>query len=116
MALVIGNASYLIRPLATPANDAGLIAQTLQAAGFEVVGVRDLDTASLRQTFRDFVNNVSNAGSDTVVAVYFAGYGLQLEGENYLVPIDAKLVGDSPTYPHDRCGFPTSHGISRRSI
>src|SRR4249920_3506264 len=86
IALVIGNAEYQAGALATPANDAGLIAQTLQAAGFDVVGARDLDEDSLRHAFRDFVDNASKAGPETVVAVYFAGYGLQLEGENYLVP------------------------------
>jgi hypothetical protein len=43
VALVIGNANYSSGALPTPANDAGLIAQTLQAAGFNVTGVRDLD-------------------------------------------------------------------------
>ena len=43
IALVIGNGAYQISPLTTPANDAGLVAQTLQAAGFDVVGARDLD-------------------------------------------------------------------------
>src|SRR6266851_841160 len=95
MALVIGNGAYQAGPLATPANDAGLIAQTLQAAGFDVVGARDLDEDSLRHAFRDFVDNVSKAGPETVVAVYFGGYGLQLEGENYLVPIDANIGRDS---------------------
>src|SRR5260370_39395417 len=84
MALVIGNAAYQAGALSTPANDAGLIAQTLQAAGFDVIGARDLDEDSLRHAFRDFVDNASKAGPETVVAVYFAGYGLQLEGENYL--------------------------------
>jgi len=95
MALVIGNGAYQTGALATPANDAGLIAQTLQAAGFDVVGARDLDEDSLRHAFRDFVDNVSKAGPDTVVAIYFAGYGLQLEGENYLVPIDADISRDA---------------------
>src|SRR5437868_13432043 len=87
IALVIGNSAYQAGALATPANDAGLIAQTLQAAGFDVVGARDLDEDSLRHTFRDFVDKASSAGPDTVAVVYFAGHGLQLEGENYLVPI-----------------------------
>ncbi len=50
VALVVGNANYSSGALPTPANDAGLIAQTLQAAGFDVVGVRDLDQDSLRRT------------------------------------------------------------------
>ena len=91
LALVIGNASYKAKALATPVNDAALVAQTLQAAGFDVMGARDLDGDLLRQTFRDFIDNVTKAGPDAVAAVYFAGYGLQLEGENYLVPIDADI-------------------------
>jgi uncharacterized caspase-like protein len=93
--LVIGNAAYQTGALATPANDAGLVAQTLQAAGFDVVGARDLDEESLRHAVRDFVEKATAAGPQAVVFVYFAGYGLQLEGENYLVPIDAKIERDS---------------------
>ena len=55
IALVIGNATYRDAALATPANDAGLVAQTLQAAGFDVVGARDLDGQSLRTALRDFL-------------------------------------------------------------
>ena len=92
LALVIGNAAYKAKALATPVNDAALIAQTLQAAGFDVTGARDLDGDLLRQTFRDFVDRVAKAGPDAVAAVYFAGYGLQLDGENYLIPIDANIT------------------------
>ena len=96
IALVIGNAAYQVgSPLATPANDAGLIAQTLQAAGFDVVGARDLDQDSLRHAFRDFLDKATNSGPDTVAFVYVGGYGLQLEGENCFVPIDAKIARDS---------------------
>src|SRR5436309_5136993 len=92
--LVVGNANYSAGALATPANDAGLIAQTLQAAGFDVVGVRDLDQDSLRRTFRDFIAKVSAAGPETVAFVYLSGYGLQLEGEHYFVPTDANIARD----------------------
>ena len=67
IALVVGNANYQAGALPTPANDAGLIAQTLQAAGFDVVGVRDLDQDSLRRTTRDFIAKASASGPDTVV-------------------------------------------------
>jgi uncharacterized caspase-like protein len=69
-----------------------LIAQTLQAAGFEVVGARDLDQEGLRHAMRDFLDKAQDAGPNTVAFLYFAGYGLQLEGANYFVPVDAKLA------------------------
>src|SRR5262249_20207925 len=99
VALVIGNASYQAGALTTPANDAGLIAQTLQAAGFDVAGARDLDQDSLRRAFRDFLEKATAAGPDTVAFIYMSGYGLQLEGENYFVPIDAKIARDSDVAP-----------------
>ncbi|HEY8008389.1 MAG TPA: caspase family protein [Methylocella sp.] len=92
IAFVVGNAAYQASPLATAANDAGLIAQTLQAAGFDVSGARDLDGESLRAAFRDFLDKAQASGPGTVAFVYLAGYGLQLEGENYFVPVDAKIA------------------------
>ena len=93
-ALVIGNDQYRTAPLATPANDAGLVADALQAAGFTVTGARDLDQATLRQTFREFLDQVAAAGPDAVALVYLAGYGLQFDGENYFVPVDADIQRD----------------------
>jgi uncharacterized caspase-like protein len=95
IAFVVGNAAYQADPLATAANDAGLIAQTLQAAGFDVSGARDLDGESLRAAFRDFLDKAQASGPDTVAFVYLAGYGLQLDGENYFVPVDAKITSAS---------------------
>lgn len=92
LAFVIGNAAYPSGALATPSNDAGLIAQTLQAAGFDVVGARDVDQESLRGAYRDFLTKVSAAGPDAVVFVYLAGHGAQFEGENYFLPVDAKIA------------------------
>jgi uncharacterized caspase-like protein len=88
-ALVIGNDEYKSAKLATPANDAGLIANALQAAGFTVTGARNLDQATLRESFREFVDQLAAAGPDAVAFVYLAGFGLQFEGENYFVPVDA---------------------------
>src|SRR6478609_7026211 len=95
VALVVGNAAYQAGALNTPANDAGLIAQTLQASGFDVVGARDLDQDSLRRTFRDFLDKASASGTDTVAFIYLSGYGVQLEGENYFIPVDAKIAHDT---------------------
>ena len=95
LALVIGNGAYEAGALQTAANDAGLVAQTLQAAGFDVIGARDLDGETLRKSFRDFVQKVQEAGPNTVAFVYLAGYGVQLTGENYFVPVDARIVRDT---------------------
>ncbi|ACB93795.1 caspase family protein [Beijerinckia indica] len=95
IALVIGNSAYQADPLATSANDAGLIAQSLQAAGFDVVGARDLDAATLRSAFHEFLDKAGASGPETVALVYFAGRGLQFEGENYLVPVDARITRDT---------------------
>src|SRR5438270_940373 len=92
IALVVGNGAYAKAALVTAANDAGLIAQTLQAAGFDVSGARDLDQESLRRALRDFVDKAEASGPDTVAYVYFGGHGVQLEGENYLLPIDARIA------------------------
>ena len=98
VALVVGNAAYEAGALKTASNDAGLVAQTLEAAGFEVMGARDLDHDALGRAFRDFLDKAAGLGSDDVAVVYLSGYGLQLEGENYFVPIDARMerVSDIP--------------------
>jgi uncharacterized caspase-like protein len=94
IALVVGNGAYAKSPLATAANDAGLIAQTLQAAGFDVVGARDLDGETLRRSLRDFIQKAETSGPGTVAMVYLAGYGMQLAGENYFIPVDSTIGRD----------------------
>lgn len=120
VALVIGNGGYKQEALSTAANDAGLIAQTLQAAGFDVVGARDLDGETLRKSFRDFIQKVQAAGPDTVAMVYLAGYGLQLSGENYFVPVDANILRDTDVavealrisdYSHQLAALPLKAGV-----
>jgi uncharacterized caspase-like protein len=91
-ALVIGNDHYRAGTLPTPANDAGLVADALTMAGFTVTGAQNLDQATLRETFREFLGQVSAAGPNAVALVYLAGYGLQFEGENYFVPVDADIA------------------------
>jgi len=93
-ALVIGNDEYRAAKLATSANDAGLVADALQSAGFTVTGARNLDQATLRESFREFIGQVSAAGPDAVALVYLAGIGLQFNGENYFVPVDADIRRD----------------------
>jgi uncharacterized caspase-like protein len=78
IALVIGNAGYQAGALNTAANDAGLIAQTLQAAGFDVVGARDLDQDALRRGLHHVLDKASVSRPDTVAFVYFSGFGFHL--------------------------------------
>ena len=91
LALVIGNAHYASAPLATPANDAGLVAQTLQAAGFDVTAAADLSLDELRRAFQDFLAKAQNAGPNPVLFVYLAGRGVQYNGDNFFLPVDAAI-------------------------
>ncbi|WP_313903747.1 caspase domain-containing protein [Rhizobium leguminosarum] len=88
----MGNAAYKAGPLPTPANNAGLIAQTLQAAGYDVIGARDLDQNGLRDAMRDFLTKANASGPNTVVFVYLAGFGVQYQGDNYFLPVDAQIA------------------------
>ncbi|PAY03644.1 caspase-like domain-containing protein [Bradyrhizobium sp. UFLA03-84] len=120
LALVVGNGAYQAGALQTAANDAGLVAQTLQAAGFDVIGARDLDSETLRKSFRDFIQKVQDAGPNAVAFVYLAGYGVQLTGENYFVPVDAKIARDTDVpveairisdYSHQLSALPIKAGV-----
>jgi len=92
IALVIGEESYPDQTLATSANDAGLVAQVLQAAGFDVVGARDLDEKSIRTALRDFLTRADAAGPNMQAFVYLAGRAVQYEGDNFFVPVDAQIA------------------------
>jgi Caspase domain len=92
LALVIGNSNYQNAPqLANPDNDAQSMAQFLNSAGFEVISATDLTQNDMLRVVQDFSAKVSARGPNTVAMVYYAGHGVQLAGENYLVPVDAKV-------------------------
>lgn len=89
VALVIGNSAYSSAPvLANPANDAADMARALTALGFKVVVGIDLDKAQFDKTLRTFATELE--GADTGL-LFYSGHGLQVAGQNYLVPIDAKV-------------------------
>ncbi|MFL5158621.1 MAG: caspase family protein [Microvirga sp.] len=94
LALVVGQGAYEGRPLPTTVNDAGLIAQTLTSAGFEVIQARDLGANDLRSLVRDFLDKAQDLEPGSTVMVYLAGHGVQLEGDNYLLPVDARIERD----------------------
>jgi uncharacterized caspase-like protein len=93
-ALVIGNSAYKSVPrLANPSNDALLVAGMFRKAGFEWVDVRtDLNASDMRKALREFGARSRDA---EVAVIYYAGHGIELDGTNYLIPIDAALETDS---------------------
>ncbi len=95
IALVIGNSAYQKNPLAGALNDAGLVAEALRSIGFEIVEGADLTQPELVRTFRDFLAKLEQAGPDAIAAVYYTGYGLAFEGDNFLVASDARLERES---------------------
>jgi hypothetical protein len=96
VALVIGNSNYQNAPqLANPDNDAQSMAQFLNSAGFEVISATDLTQNDMLRVVQDFSAKVSARGPNTVAMVYYAGHGVQLAGENYLVPVDAKVTSQT---------------------
>ena len=114
IALVIGNAGYQAGALTTPANDAGLIAQTLQAAGFDVVGARDLDQDTLRRAFRDFLEKAQAAGPNTIVYVYLAATGCSLKAKT-TSPQSMRVSPATPMCHWKQFGFPITCGRWLRS-
>jgi len=91
IALVVGNGDYEHAPLKNPANDAALMTTTLKSAGFEVMSHMNLDRRELKRAFLRFGDRVKETGTDTVSLVYYAGHGAQVNGENYLIPIDSQI-------------------------
>lgn len=92
VALVIGNSQYKNAPkLANPDNDATAMAQFLNKAGFEVTSAIDLTHNDMIRVVQDFSSKVAARGPNSVAMVYYAGHGVQLAGENYLVPVDANV-------------------------
>ena len=93
VALVVGNGTYAaIGALPNPGNDAADMASALGRLGFDVTTVRDADLAGMNESLRLFAR--ASAGADVAV-VFYAGHGLEVDGVNYLVPVDARLERDT---------------------
>ena len=87
-ALVIGNANYQSSPLRNPLNDARDMAAALQGLGFEVHSLLDADVSSMEQAILDFGDRLRAGG---VGLFYYAGHGVQAQGSNYLIPLQANI-------------------------
>lgn len=95
-ALVIGNSSYKsVSPLANPARDAEAVGVLLKDAGFQVTSALDLDKASMSKVIRFFTTNIAEKPENTVALIYFAGHGVQVDGENFLIPVDATIAREA---------------------
>ncbi len=91
VALVIGNGNYRTSRLENPARDARLIGEALDSLGFDTELVIDAGKAVLETAIVRLGERLENAGPEAVGFFYFAGHGIQHQGSNYLVPIDAQI-------------------------
>lgn len=88
-ALVIGNGAYQDAPLRNPANDARDMAAKLRELGFQVIERIDADRQTMRQALREFEQQLRQQRG--VGLFYYAGHGVQLKGQNYLIPVGVDI-------------------------
>ena len=86
--VVIGNRAYPDDEITKAFEDAKAVAYELDRLGFKVSEEHDLGVEKMRCVLRDFKHKASGAAW---ALVYFSGHGMELKGENWLVPIDAEL-------------------------
>jgi len=91
IALVIGNGSYTKVPLVNPVNDANDISDALEKCDFTVMKAIDVDRKKMRGAIRKFGEEI-NKGA--VGLFYYAGHGIQVDGENYLIPIGTEVYNE----------------------
>lgn len=97
VAFVIGNSNYQnVGALTNPANDAAAITEMFKKAAFDVVeSRRDLKNTEMRRALRDFTEKARDAD---IAVIYYAGHGIEVDGTNYLIPVDAALERDTDAY------------------
>src|SRR5260221_3719114 len=99
LALVIGQSAYKsVQALPNPINDAKAVTQMLTDSGFEVSTASDLSQSQIRDQLSEFAGKVASKGGDSIALVFYAGHGVQIDGENFLIPvdIDQKRESDIP--------------------
>ena len=89
VALVIGNGAYKVGALQNPVNDARAMAGVLKQLGFQVIMLENATKQEMEHAVADF-GHALTPGS--VALFYYAGHGLQLNGHNFLVPVDAEIA------------------------
>ena len=88
VALVIGNGSYATAPLKNPVNDAHDIGEALREVGFDVIGRENVSQNDMKRAIREFGQKTQNSD---VALFYYAGHAVQVNGENYLIPVGATI-------------------------
>jgi Caspase domain len=92
VALVIGDSNYKrVSPLPNPVHDSEDVAAALTRLNFEVKSVQDADFATFNRELRDFGRLATGAD---IAVIYFAGHGIEVDGENWLLPTDVELHSD----------------------
>ncbi|PUE20587.1 hypothetical protein B9Z38_08435 [Limnohabitans sp. MMS-10A-160] len=91
-ALVIGNATYKSAPLKNPGNDARAMKEALEAAGFKVHLLLDANRSQLGQALQD--HQAAIRGTQGLSFIYYAGHGVQLEAENFILPVDVNIQSE----------------------
>ena len=91
IALVIGNADYVDGKLKNPVNDAVLMTHTLESKGFQVTTLKNGTRRQMKVAIREFTRSLDR---QSVGLFYFAGHGIEFNGSNYLIPVDADIVGE----------------------
>src|SRR5262249_55251087 len=95
VALVIGNAAYQRVPaLPNPTNDAGAVASSLERLGFRVNRLSNGTFDEMRRAILEFGARARGA---EMAVVFYAGHGMEVAGENWLIPVDAALKADADT-------------------
>jgi len=108
VALVIGNADYKFGGrLANPVNDAGDFAAVLRKLGFDVIEGRNLDKRGMEEKIREFTGKLDKA---SIGLFFYAGHGMQVDGDNWLIPVDARIEAVGP--PSGRAAIVKSASIN----
>ena len=92
VALVVGNSAYETSPLRNPVNDAEAVGAALARMGFDVTVLRNADEDAMDDALGEFEK--TSAGAD-VALLFYAGHGMEMNGANYLIPVDARLESAS---------------------
>lgn len=92
VALVVGNSAYTSSPLANPVNDATDVATALGSAGFKVILKTDMDLAGMTTAMDEFQKACKGAEA---ALFYYAGHGVQVQGENFLIPVKEEIRNES---------------------